>query len=285
MGFSSLAIVYDGSFDAARSLPELTSVASVELRQAGERDTANALAAACQAQQIRALAISHRDLDTALGFDAALVVARRGCAHRLIAGQLDQLKLRGLAANDSALELLTCPEEALSLLERVNVPVADGLLRRQLDIWAKSDFDSQASLEYVAQSDAERFVDHVLVDGRVVGSLERSQSPSCQSIELCCPANLSTARRRGLEHLSARTAQALGLQRGIVCLGWRVSDRHNEALVQVCPTPSLAADGIVGRVLRASGLDVSSFVQKWHQPIRNLSLHASSLDSAAASAF
>lgn len=101
----------------------------------------------------------------------------------------------------------------------------------------------------------------VVLHGEVLGAMQLTRDGNGVT-EMTCPPELSRARLDGLHHLARRAVEALGLEQTIARVDIMVSDRHNEAILEVEPLPSLEKTGVVARVARAAGLSHVQLVQR-----------------------
>ena len=101
----------------------------------------------------------------------------------------------------------------------------------------------------------------VLVGERVLGAMQIDRSwdePSCE--QQCCPPRLPATKMAGVANLARRAVTALGIRRGITRVDIMVSNRRNELILEVEPSPPLHRDGVVARVARANGLAYEDLV-------------------------
>lgn len=113
----------------------------------------------------------------------------------------------------------------------------------------------------------------VVLRGEVLGAMQLERDPNGDML-MTCPPRLSTARLDGLGHLASRAVEALGLEQTVARVDIMVSDRHNEAILEVEPLPSLERTGVVSRVARAAGLSHEQLVATLLRDILDISPRA-----------
>ncbi len=99
----------------------------------------------------------------------------------------------------------------------------------------------------------------VLLRGEVLGAMQLERDDDGITV-MTCPPKVSRARLDGLAHLARRAVEALGLQQAIARVDILVSERHNEAILEVEPLPPLDRNGVVARVARAAGMSHEQLV-------------------------
>ncbi len=109
----------------------------------------------------------------------------------------------------------------------------------------------------------------VLLDGRVLGSVELAAGgevygygarAGAQPVSLFLPPRLGPERLRGVHALAERAARALDVA-GLCEVDLIVSERGNEAILEVDTQPSLGPRSLAVRVAASAGLDLASLAE------------------------
>ncbi len=100
----------------------------------------------------------------------------------------------------------------------------------------------------------------VLLGEQIIGSMEVAARPSDPRQVMVCPPQVGATRLAGIHALARRATAALDLHGCLARVDVLLTPRHNEIVLEVEPLPPLHADGVVARVARAAGLDLSDLL-------------------------
>lgn len=196
---------------------------------------------------------------TALAFDK--VRARQMLAYHNVPVLPAVALGKDLKASERALALLGWPcyvkprrgAHGLGVTPLTDIEQVREAIERALDL------DREIVLERAAEGTE---VQVVMLGERVLGAIELVGRDGHMDGDVVCPPRLARGRMAGIENLARRTVAALGLYDGLTRVDLLVHDRHNEVVLEAEPLPTLARDGVVARVAKASGLSYEALVSE-----------------------